>query len=107
MIGEQKMKTMPIMKIKEKVTECGNRVYILEGEAPKAGWVTLDLGAFPDQEKLFTGLVNGKADVMIHKCSDLTKFGAIYAWQPRKHEFPMMPPACPRCRYRIDYRLGQ
>lgn len=97
------MADLPLCNIKRAV-ELGNRVYVLDCNPPVVGWVWLAFTRFTDHARFFNGVRNARALVMVHMCSDLADVGARYAWQPRTHAPPAVPVACPRCRYRIDYK---
>jgi hypothetical protein len=103
MKGRVKVKMLRL-RIHEAFPQFGNRVYRFSNDdVPSQGWVEIDLSKNEDQRKMFLN-VNEKhvAVALIHACPQLPK-DARYVWQGRLFEPPVIPAACPRCRYRLDY----
>ncbi|MCW3994938.1 MAG: hypothetical protein NWE98_02160 [Candidatus Bathyarchaeota archaeon] len=97
-------KTKINVKVEEVVYDYGNRCYKLSGANDvRSGWGIIDLSKFPEQKKLFFNVKGDTVEAVIHRCIDMKVEDLYYVWEPRKHAFPLMPPACPRCRYRLDY----
>ena len=94
----------PKAHIVEALPQFGNRVYRLKNsDLPSHGWVEIDLSNNERERKMFLNVgSNGKAVALIHACPQLPA-DARYVWQGRIYEPPMIPAACPRCRYRLDY----
>ena len=74
----------------EVVEQFGRKLYRLSptntGKVPSAGWVEIKGNLF-----------------FVHHCNDLPE-DIYYVWEPRVYKPPDAPVACPRCRYRMDYR---
>jgi hypothetical protein len=95
---------LPIIKVAKVLSEFGNRVYTFNSDCPSNGWVRLDLTGFELEKPLFFSVAkDNTVEVVVHACPQLP-VDARYAWQPRLHEAPRLPMACPRCRYRLDYK---
>ena len=96
----------PKAHIVEALTQLGNRVYRFKNgnsNLPSHGWVEIDLSNNERERKMFLNVgSNGKAVALVHACPQLPA-DVRYVWQGRIYEPPMIPAACPRCRYRLDY----
>lgn len=95
---------MEKLKVIKVLSEMGNRVYEFKNsKIPSSGWASIDLAEFVEQRRFFMDVKDERVVALIHHCPQLPA-NARYVWQGRLFKPPSLPLACPRCRYRIDYK---